>query len=286
MASGAGSLNVLIGGPAVYNGTLESRPVLGAGRSAMPVHVVAALRLVERSTLLWLALFLIVGFPQRGRSWLIREPIRHGGNLREAARRYSIPLEDWLDSRPASIRAAIRCRRSRRMRGAVCPKTTTVSPHGRALLRCGGGVARRGEPGCDPRVAVAVAARRGRRRAAHVRRNMRPRSNAPGTAVMTLEFRRDLPAELDHVIVANPNNPTTERIAPDVLLRWHEQLAMRGGTLIVDEAFADADNPARRSQAKRSATGSSCCVRSASSSALRAFAWVSSSPRRAGAPTR
>jgi cobalamin biosynthetic protein CobC len=45
------------------------------------------------------------------------------------------------------------------------------------------------------------------------------------------------------VIVANPNNPTTERIAPDVLLRWHEQLAMRGGTLIVDEAFADADEP-------------------------------------------
>jgi adenosylcobinamide-phosphate synthase len=62
MASGAGSLNVLIGGPAVYNGTLESRPVLGAGRSAMPVHVVAALRLVERSTLLWLALFLIAAF--------------------------------------------------------------------------------------------------------------------------------------------------------------------------------------------------------------------------------
>ena len=59
MASGAGSLNVLIGGPAVYHGTLESRPVLGAGRSAMPVHVVAALRLVERSMLLWLALFLI-----------------------------------------------------------------------------------------------------------------------------------------------------------------------------------------------------------------------------------
>jgi adenosylcobinamide-phosphate synthase len=62
MASGAGSLNVLIGGPAVYHGTLETRPVLGEGMPAMPAHVVAALRLVERTTLLWLALFLVLAF--------------------------------------------------------------------------------------------------------------------------------------------------------------------------------------------------------------------------------
>jgi adenosylcobinamide-phosphate synthase len=62
MASGAGSLNVLIGGPAIYHGTRESRPVLGAGMAAMPVHVVAALKLVERSTVLWLALFLVGAF--------------------------------------------------------------------------------------------------------------------------------------------------------------------------------------------------------------------------------
>ena len=129
MASGAGSLNVLIGGPAVYNGTLESRPVLGAGRSAMPVHVVAALRLVERSTLLWLAVFLIGGFSQRGRSWLIR-PNRSVTAATCARPRAAIRYRSKTGSisRPASIRAAIRYRRSRRMRGAVCPKTTTVSP--------------------------------------------------------------------------------------------------------------------------------------------------------------
>ncbi|KND60438.1 Adenosylcobinamide-phosphate synthase [Candidatus Burkholderia verschuerenii] len=58
MASGAGSLNVLIGGAAVYHGVLEHRPTLGAGHDATPRHVVAALRLVERSTLLWLATLL------------------------------------------------------------------------------------------------------------------------------------------------------------------------------------------------------------------------------------
>jgi adenosylcobinamide-phosphate synthase len=59
MASGAGSLNVLIGGAAVYHGVLETRPTLGAGHDATPRHVVAALRLVERSVFLWLAVLMI-----------------------------------------------------------------------------------------------------------------------------------------------------------------------------------------------------------------------------------
>ncbi|SAK74735.1 cobalamin biosynthesis protein CobD [Caballeronia fortuita] len=60
MAAGAGSLNVLIGGAAVYHGVLETRPTLGAGHTATPRHVVAALRLVERATLMWLAALLIL----------------------------------------------------------------------------------------------------------------------------------------------------------------------------------------------------------------------------------
>ncbi|KMY85360.1 Adenosylcobinamide-phosphate synthase [Candidatus Paraburkholderia calva] len=59
MASGAGSLNVLIGGAAVYHGVLEHRPTLGTGHDATPRDVVSALRLVERSTLLWLAILLV-----------------------------------------------------------------------------------------------------------------------------------------------------------------------------------------------------------------------------------
>ncbi|WP_122652145.1 CobD/CbiB family cobalamin biosynthesis protein, partial [Burkholderia pseudomallei] len=56
MAAGAGSLNVVIGGPAVYHGAIEDRPVLGAGEPAAPVHVAAALSLVARTMILWLAL--------------------------------------------------------------------------------------------------------------------------------------------------------------------------------------------------------------------------------------
>jgi adenosylcobinamide-phosphate synthase len=60
MASGAGSLNVLLGGAAVYHGTIEARPTLGAGQAAGTAHIGAALRLVERTVILWLALLIVL----------------------------------------------------------------------------------------------------------------------------------------------------------------------------------------------------------------------------------
>ncbi|APR35325.1 adenosylcobinamide-phosphate synthase CbiB [Paraburkholderia sp. SOS3] len=60
MASGAGSLNVLIGGPAVYNGEVERRPTLGAGEPPGATHVHAALALVERTEILWLAVLIVL----------------------------------------------------------------------------------------------------------------------------------------------------------------------------------------------------------------------------------
>ncbi|MGV2289642.1 adenosylcobinamide-phosphate synthase CbiB [Trinickia sp. YCB016] len=60
MAAGAGSLNVLIGGPAVYHGTIEERPTLGEGRPASPAHVGAALMLVQRAVFLWLAVLIVM----------------------------------------------------------------------------------------------------------------------------------------------------------------------------------------------------------------------------------
>lgn len=47
-------------------------------------------------------------------------------------------------------------------------------------------------------------------------------------------------AQLDVLVLANPNNPTGARFAAETLLRWHAQLAANGGWLVVDEAFMDA----------------------------------------------
>lgn len=45
--------------------------------------------------------------------------------------------------------------------------------------------------------------------------------------------------DMDVLIAVNPNNPDGRVVGPDLLRRWHGELAERGGWLIMDEAFAD-----------------------------------------------
>lgn len=47
--------------------------------------------------------------------------------------------------------------------------------------------------------------------------------------------------ELDVLIVCNPNNPTGQEFSRSQLLEWRQILAAKGGWLIVDEAFMDAN---------------------------------------------
>jgi len=47
-------------------------------------------------------------------------------------------------------------------------------------------------------------------------------------------------AEVDVLVLIHPNNPGGDRFAPGLLLGLHAQLARRGGWLVVDEAFIDA----------------------------------------------
>jgi adenosylcobinamide-phosphate synthase len=54
MASGAGALGVVLGGAAVYHGTLEMRPVLGTGRAVEGRDIRRAWRLVVATTTCWL----------------------------------------------------------------------------------------------------------------------------------------------------------------------------------------------------------------------------------------
>lgn len=61
MASGAGSLGVLLGGPAQYHGATEYRPPLGAGRAPEAADIVRAIALVDRAVWLWLLVLLATG---------------------------------------------------------------------------------------------------------------------------------------------------------------------------------------------------------------------------------
>jgi len=170
------------------------------------------------------------------------QTIRHGGNLREAAHRYAIPFDDWLD-----------------LSTGINPRGYPVPPvppdAWRRLPEDGDGLGEcaaryYGAPFALP-VAGSQAAIRAlpmllRRGTAGVAPltygEYAPAFMRAGHAIVTLDIdAHDLPATLDHVIVANPNNPTAQRISRDTLLHWHAQIASRGGTLIVDEAFADVD---------------------------------------------
>jgi hypothetical protein len=62
MAAGAGSLGVLLGGAAIYHGHEEIRPPLGDGPPPMAADLGRAITLIRRSVLLWLAVFLMIGF--------------------------------------------------------------------------------------------------------------------------------------------------------------------------------------------------------------------------------
>lgn len=61
MASGAGALGLMLGGAAIYDGELEQRPPLGAGRAAAAGDIVRAWRLVAATAVLWVAVLISCG---------------------------------------------------------------------------------------------------------------------------------------------------------------------------------------------------------------------------------
>lgn len=61
MAAGAGSIDVQLGGAAVYHGIEQIRPPLGEGDAPTAAHIDSALQLIKRTLLLWLALLFTGG---------------------------------------------------------------------------------------------------------------------------------------------------------------------------------------------------------------------------------
>ena len=61
MAAGAGSLQVSLGGTAIYHGKEEIRPPLGEGPAPVAVDLGRAIHLVHRSLWLWLIAFFLIG---------------------------------------------------------------------------------------------------------------------------------------------------------------------------------------------------------------------------------
>lgn len=171
--------------------------------------------------------------------------IVHGGNLHEAARRYGVPYDAWLDLStginphgypvpPVPADAWRRLPDEDDHAFAACAARYYGAPDAAHVQPTAGSQAAiRALPALLPRASVAIATL--------TYGEYAPAFAGAGHEVTALDTTwNTLPAGIRHVIVANPNNPTAARLDAAVLLHWHAQLAARGGTLIVDEAFADA----------------------------------------------
>nr|WP_241262701.1 adenosylcobinamide-phosphate synthase CbiB [Parahaliea mediterranea] len=69
MSAGAGALAIWVGGPAVYHGKLEPRPVLGLGREAEPADIAQAVYLLWRATALFVLLACALHWIAGGGGW-------------------------------------------------------------------------------------------------------------------------------------------------------------------------------------------------------------------------
>ncbi len=169
------------------------------------------------------------------------EPLHHGGRLLEAAARYGIAPEQWLDL------------------------STGINPNGwpvpavpaeiwRRLPEGGDGLLEAAADyygcaellpvaGSQPAIQALPTLRPPRRvgllRTAYAE-HARAWQEAGHTPVWLEPDAIDAAvATLDALVLVHPNNPSGARYPRETLLAWHARLAARGGWLVVDEAFMD-----------------------------------------------
>jgi cobalamin biosynthesis protein CobC len=184
------------------------------------------------------------------------QPVPHGGNLSEAAERYGIARADWLDLStginphgypvpPIDPQAWLRLPDDHDDLEAIAAAHYGAA---RSLAVAGTQAAIRMLPAVLPKGRVGVGlltygeyAPAFERAGFPVDRFVtEPFADARGAASFVLDPRQALPAQLKHLILVNPNNPGAERFEPAQVMQWCEELAVRGGTLVVDEAFVEA----------------------------------------------
>lgn len=168
--------------------------------------------------------------------------LHHGGQLRAAAAHYNIPLADWIDL------------------------STGINPNGWPVKDIPADIWQRLPENDDELVEVAcqyygapsLLPVAGSQAAIQALPRLREPSHvsilSPSYAehahawqranhrvkTVTPEQINDALPETDVLVIINPNNPTGAVFSVEQLLDWHNQLAKRGGWLVVDEAFMDA----------------------------------------------
>jgi len=165
----------------------------------------------------------------------------HGGRLREAARRYGIPLDAWLDlstginPRPwlvPAIPVSAWARLPEDEDGLIdAARAYYEAPH--VLPVTGSQAAIQALPPLRTPCRVGIITPG---YAEHARAWQRAGHEVAAVPVASLG---EAARQVDVLVVIHPNNPTGDRFAVETLLDWHAGLAARKGWLVVDEAFMD-----------------------------------------------
>ncbi|MEK6747907.1 MAG: threonine-phosphate decarboxylase CobD [Pseudomonadota bacterium] len=168
--------------------------------------------------------------------------LHHGGRLRAAAARYRIPLTDWLDlSTGINPRGWPVPTIPAELWQRLPEDDDALEESARAYYDCSDVL-----PTAGSQAALQLLPRlRAASRVGVLHPSYQEHAYAWRMAGHTVhEFTPDrlelaIP-RLDVVILVNPNNPSGECFDRETLLAWHHALALRGGWLIIDEAFMDA----------------------------------------------
>ena len=169
--------------------------------------------------------------------------LHHGGRLREAAQEHGIPLDQWLDL------------------------STGINPNGwpvpelpaacwQRLPEQGDGLEQAAADyyGSDQLLPVAgsqaaiqllpqlrKSGRAGILQTSYAEHAAAWRRAGHEVVALTPQTIEQNLSSLDVLLLVNPNNPTGERFTQKQLTAWQRQLQSRGGWLVIDEAFIDAD---------------------------------------------
>ena len=167
--------------------------------------------------------------------------LEHGGRLRAAAERYRIPLADWVDlstginprAYPVPALPPEAWQRLPEPNDGLEAAAAAYYGSAGLLPVAGSQAAIQALPACfAPGRVITLAPTYAEH--PHAWREHEVRA-LPAAAIA------DAVDSADTLLLVQPNNPDAQRFPREQLLAWRERLAARGGRLIVDEAFLDAE---------------------------------------------
>lgn len=169
--------------------------------------------------------------------------LHHGGRLREAAAHYDIPLDEWLDLStginpngwPVPELPASCWRRLPEKDDGLELAAEGYYGNPQLLPVAGSQAAIQLLPGLREKGRVGIL------QTSYVEHAAAWRAAGHEVVPLAVQSIEEKLPSLDVLLLVNPNNPTGDHFTVEQLTLWHEQLQHRGGWLVVDEAFMDAD---------------------------------------------